>query len=736
MSETGRKSSARFKKRNQLATAKKRPRQFINTPLGHKLTGDFLEPLADFLAGKRAEQPDKPPRFLRPLVRELDDPRFLALAALAPLLDGIFRGWNRDDPSWEAKLKLGIGDDLYRRLYREPKVKIVEPWNQTQRVQAGDWLLWQALHLDIFGHDADGFPCISDKWKPDVAQLREHMIKADAAYAPLLKQPPSWAGWWKSYDDGFRARFVRDWRPETKAAINVAFLNPDWDHARGVNALSKVPLKIDTGMLALVEQFAVDLMGSTGTQREADEVTVAADVADAKWCGECAIWNDYNCDHRGRIYALQHLNFARADHVRSLFRFANGMKLNGDTYWLEIHCANCEGSTDKKSRDERIEWVREYHQDIKDIAKDPHGTFDSRVLGGRGWKSAGSPFGFVAACCELTAAWSDPQNFETHLPIGFDGSANGLQHLSLLIGDTESAAMVNLLSFDPDDHTPSDLYGNLIAKAIELIEVDACNHACWWRERFATLEPRNRRKLLKQPIMTFAYSVTDYGATRQIAKVYESFPKGAKPPNGAFIYLARKVREACEQVLHGPKRVMDYICEVTEHCAGQGRFLEWTSPSGFPVSNRYQVPNIVTVTCRRGSVRVADHNIADGVTDQINHSKVKAAAAPNFVHSLDSAHLVKVVNAAASEGIDLLTVHDCFYCLAPQATRLHDIILAELIDLYRNNDPLAELRSRNVSDPDILPVPPKGVFVTIGKGWVEQIQIPLDLLKEAKNAFG
>src|SRR4029450_7810825 len=76
------------------------------------------------------------------------------------------------------------------------------------------------------------------------------------------------------------------------------------------------------------------------------------------------------------FYALQHLNFAREDHVRSLFRFANGMRINGDTYWLEIHCANCEGSSDKFSLDRRKEWVTEHRKDITAIARDPVGTFD------------------------------------------------------------------------------------------------------------------------------------------------------------------------------------------------------------------------------------------------------------------------------------------------------------------------------------------------------------------------
>jgi len=451
MSETGRRSAERFNKRNRLATAKNRPRQFIQTPRGHTLACDFIVPLANFLAGKLDVQPDLPPKFLRELVRDLD-PMFLALAALVPLLDGMFRGWNRNAPDVDQTLKRKIGDELYHRI----RDSVPKPWGATERIQAGHWLLEQAMTLDVFGYDEDGLRCLSDEGVAHVAQLREDLIAAAPAYAPLLKPPAPWTVWEKSYD-GFPATFVRDWRPETKAAINVAFLNPCFEHAAGVNALSSVPLKIDPVMLDLVEQFAVELMGNEGFMRRADQVTVAADVAYARWCGDRAIWNDYNCDRRGRINALGHLNFARADHVRSLFRFANGMKLeDGDTCWLEIHCANCEGSTDKKSRIERRKWVDEHRQDIQAIARDPRGTFDK-------WKGVDSPFAYVAACRELAGAWNDTENFETHLPIGFDGSANGLQHLALLADDLTTAVMVNLWPTSPD---PVDVYAILIAKAI------------------------------------------------------------------------------------------------------------------------------------------------------------------------------------------------------------------------------------------------------------------------------
>src|SRR5262245_60528382 len=57
-----RKSIARFNRHNRLVSAKGRPKLFLNTPVGQKLTRDvFIEPMADFLAGKFPEQPDKAP---------------------------------------------------------------------------------------------------------------------------------------------------------------------------------------------------------------------------------------------------------------------------------------------------------------------------------------------------------------------------------------------------------------------------------------------------------------------------------------------------------------------------------------------------------------------------------------------------------------------------------------------------------------------------------------------------
>jgi DNA-directed RNA polymerase len=346
-----------------------------------------------------------------------------------------------------------------------------------------------------------------------------------------------------------------------------------------------------------------------------------------------------------------------------------------------------------------------------------------------------APFCFVAACCELVAAWNDPKNFETHVPVGFDGSANGLQHLALLIHDHFAAEMVNLGHYNDDDE-PRDVYSIVIAKVRELLKTDDHKLARWWDLRLDILGAKQQRSVLKQPVMTYSYSVTPAGATDQIVAAFAKLRQSGWPPQGGFRFLAERVLEACALLLPGPTEVMTYIRSLAQHCLNQGGFLTWTSPTGFPVHNSYLKSREITVNIKRGSLRVR-HNIADGVTDTVDLSKALNSAAPNFIHSLDAAHLVKTVNASAREGItDILTVHDSFYCLAPQASRFIEIILDELAWLYQG-DPLAELRRRNVGDPDLLPLPEYGAIVRfLDDSWRHRLLISPELVRGAKSAFG
>jgi hypothetical protein len=107
-------------------------------------------------------------------------------------------------------------------------------------VRVAHWLLQCALSLDLFDLNAAGFPIIAAKWQGDVDKIRADMLRRDQAHLPHTRPPPDWTGWRAQYHDHLSVTFVRDWRPQTKTAIEVAFQN-DFEHARAVNALQRVP---------------------------------------------------------------------------------------------------------------------------------------------------------------------------------------------------------------------------------------------------------------------------------------------------------------------------------------------------------------------------------------------------------------------------------------------------------------------------------------------------------------
>ena len=693
-------------------------RAFGGTPLGSDVLGELIGSLADFLAGKLDDKPFPPPDELNRRFGQLSGDPFpaIALAILAPLVDHITRGWkNTDDPLSEARVAEGMGRylcdwlDLEERrrspskvdrwlfkqvkLGRKPRWQLFKSeWSPRECVAAGSWMLNCAGALTCFTFDDRGFPAFTPEWQDRIADLRNELLWANPVMTPHLTPPPDWSGWWAHYDDGLRQPFVRDWRIETRQNMEGAFAAGSFPHAAAVSALQGVPLCLDQSLVPLVEEFAIELMGHQGEKRANDERTLAADLQDMGWIGKQVFYLTYNCDKRGRVFAIPHLHYQREDHVRGLIRFANGLPLGRDGLeWLEIHCANCEGSTDKDAWSERLRWTRiNRRRRIERIAADPKNTFHL-------WRDADKPFAFVAACRELSAAWQNPTQFKTYLPIGFDGSANGLQHLALLARDEEAARLVNLTGSD----APQDVYGVVADQVMLALKADNRDQALAWREILEPLDARQLRKLFKSPVMTYAYSVTDDGMADKIIEGYEGVFKGVNwlPARGAALFLAKLVREACDQVLPGPARVMKNIQSLAEYCTERDRILEWRTVTEFPVGNRYHWPDIKKVDLTVDGVRVRP-KVADGVTSKIKAQKARDASSPNFVHSLDAAHLARVVLTANEEDIkDVLTVHDSFACLAPKVRHFHQIIRREMLMLYCWYDPLGNLCLRNTDGP-------------------------------------
>jgi DNA-directed RNA polymerase len=762
-SEALQRAEDRFNRTNDLKRRDRRGRikRFSQTPVGQLTTELFLGSLADYLDSKKDDKPPPPPSDeLNERLGRLKDPYpAVALAILSPLLDNIMRGWKgMDDPSAEAKLAENMGKSLCdwlalqdlrysdsktdRRLFSAIRRRgrklawkhLQSEWSPPECVAAGAWMIRCASAMPYFIDDDRGFPAIAPEWQGDIDRIRADVLSRYLAMMPHLTPPPDWAGWWAIYDDRPRQPFVRDWRSETRTAIEATFASGFFPHADGVNALQRVPLRINQAIVPLVEKFADNIMnrkittddkGEAEKQRAANRVTVEDDLKDARWIGDQQFFLSYNCDKRGRINAIPRLNYQREDHVRALFEFANGLPLGDGLQWLEIYCANCEGSTDKERWAERRQWVRTNRDLIERIAADPEGTFDL-------WRDADKPFAFVAACLELAKAMRDPVDFVTRLPIGFDGSANGIQHLACLARDEEAAMLVNLIGFDvgsvrypteaeyrcipepgqrrerfkqageafaaalkeKDSEEPQDVYDAIAHRVLVALRTDDNEIARAWCENLQLLNGR-RRKLFKGAIMIYPYSGTDAGMADKIIDAHAEMRLNSKLQRSAALFLAKKLRQMCDEVLPGPAGIMNYIRDLAAHRRKQELVLEWRTATGFPVANRYQYSRIELVELTLDGIR-ARHEVANGAIDKFKTTKTLDSASPNFVHSLDAAHLIRTVLAANGEDLkDILTVHDCFACLAPHAVRFSQLIRRELLLLHLAN-PLAELRRANI----------------------------------------
>jgi DNA-directed RNA polymerase len=510
------------------------------------------------------------------------------------------------------------------------------------------------------------------------------------------------------YPDRAQAEFVRDWRPEIRDPISEALKNPNWEHSRAVSHLQTVPFKIDPRILDVVRRHAVDILEHRAHRdgREFDEHdkvaakrTVGADLLTAEKTDGQSFYLPHNCDSRGRVFPTPHFNYQREDHVRALFRFANGKPLGEGLEWLEIHCANSFG-IDKKPWNERQAWVADNRREIERTAADPDTTIDW-------WKNADKPFAFVSACFELVAAWADPR-FVTHLPVSFDGTCNGIQHLALLSRDPDAARLVNLA----DENAPNDVYSKIAERVVAALaaasaagsndpEIEA---ARWWIEQLG--DKKQARRIVKRPAMTYAYSATIEGMAEHIEGEYPACARprrkrrrhwlAKKPrPSKKALCLARAVRTACAEELRGPALVMRFIRNVAKHCNDREEDLHWTSPTGFPVFNRYREKKTKRVDLILRGKRVT-RKVTIGEEAKILKREAIDSSAPNFVHSMDAAHLVRLVNASVSEDIgDIVTVHDSFSCHAPYAVRFNQIIRRELAIMYDCDDPLGALAREN-----------------------------------------
>ena len=600
---------------------------------------------------------------------------------------------------------------------------------------------------------------ITDKALDWLERQHERCELLDPLPLPMVIPPRPWT---TPTDGGYLQppignRLVRSYAAPYNDELEHLDIAPVYN---AVNAIQGTAWRINRRVLDVLERLTADGGGMAGLPRQLDEPLPArreglekGSEAEREWnrrrsevharnasgrgkrlstaqqlwvarklVGFPSIYFPHSLDWRGRIYPIPQAgpHPQAGDTGRSLLEFSEGKPLGkAGARWLAIHTANVFG-IDKVSFDERVAWVEANSAAIVESAEDP-------LDGSRFWTTADKPWAALAACFEWAGYAREGEGFVSRLPIAIDGSNSGLQHFTALLRDSEAAPHVNLTKSE----RPGDIYALVAARAQKLVDTSDDPRAMPWKSGRIT------RGIVKAPCMTYVYSATPYAMTEQIVAALRKLDEQAAE-DGRLPHLRGADNFACATWL--ATRLFQLIGESVPAAASAMKWLRgaasafnscdlplwWTTPAGLPVLQRYPNTKVgkteVTFRGKRMQLGLAEDALPRSLSDYLERAEGAAmdgkqtmsGIAPNFIHSLDAAHLMLTINAAAREGIaDLAVIHDSFGTYAADTDDLSRILRQTFETMYEG-DPLARFREQllhQITDPAVRDqVPPLPVY--------------------------
>jgi len=108
----------------------------------------------------------------------------------------------------------------------------------------------------------------------------------------------------------------------------------------------------------------------------------------------------------------------------------------------------------------------------------------------------------------------------------------------------------------------------------------------------------------------------------------------------------------------------------------------------------------------------------------VHNTRHRSAFPPNFVHSLDSTHMLLTAIQCKKEGITYASVHDSYWTHPGTMDRMNEILREEFIGLYERPilEELADSFQRRFPEIEFPPVPARG-------------NLDLQLVRESKYFF-
>tara|TARA_R110000772_G_scaffold2930_2_gene10832 strand:+ start:1161 stop:3164 length:2004 start_codon:yes stop_codon:yes gene_type:complete len=422
-----------------------------------------------------------------------------------------------------------------------------------------------------------------------------------------------------------------------------------------------------------LEMF-IDLK-DTSTKAKSKAIEMKFVIAKMNAIGDRDFFQMVECDYRGRVYYTEpFLNFQGSDVSKGLFEFASSKAMDTEGYkWLCIHTACSYNQSYELG--ELPTWVtadyKTYLQDegLSTISVDKmtlkdrelwtlnNLTWINQLADGQSFRlEAEKPVSFLACCLDVSGYCKSKASGVDHfsnLPIPIDGSNNGWQHLAAISKDKQAGELVSIM---PND-IQKDFYVKVAKRLIERMPE-------WFEARSIPMKAI-RKGIAKRGSMTRAYSA---GQKKIAANMHydckvEGYDIKYNITEDDCVLLSKQLILAINDTCVGPLKTMKFIQKLTDFILSTGETCtQWTTPSGFPVLYEVWRQKNITIRGRIRGVGQVGHSIKVPVITSNGdllpcRRSFASGCSPNFIHSMDAAHMAKVIESFSG---DFGAIHDSF----------------------------------------------------------------------------
>lgn len=143
-------------------------------------------------------------------------------------------------------------------------------------------------------------------------------------------------------------------------------------------------------------------------------------------------------------------------------------------------------------------------------------------------------------------------------------------------------------------------------------------------------------------------------------------------------YLARVTMDVMGELFTGARQTMNWLATCARLISSQGQPVSWITPIGVPAVQPYRKKQPYTIVTLLQTVVLVSENS----NLPVHKSRQTSAFPPNYVHSLDSSHMILTALEMDRRGLIFSAVHDSFWTHPCDVDELNCVLRQCFVDLY------------------------------------------------------